>query len=147
MRRILRASLRSSVCLAAALLTLGAPARAHHSFGAEYDSNQPVTVTGVVTKIEWTNPHSFVFIDVTDPRGTVNWKFEGYPPNALSRTGWKRDITMKVGDRITVTGWRARLGGALAHSREVTLADGNKLFFGPPAGTGDGGATPAVKVP
>jgi hypothetical protein len=138
MRRILRASLRSGLCLAAGLLALGAPVRAHHSFGAEYDSNQPVTVTGVVTKIEWTNPHSFVFVDVADGGTTVNWKFEGYPPNALSRTGWKRDVTMKVGDR---------LGGALAHSREVTFADGSKLFFGPPAGTGDGGATPAVKVP
>jgi hypothetical protein len=147
MRRILRASLRSGLCLAAGLLALGAPVRAHHSFGAEYDSNQPVTVTGVVTKIEWTNPHSFVFVDVADGGTTVNWKFEGYPPNALSRTGWKRDVTMKVGDRVTVTGWRARLGGALAHSREVTFADGSKLFFGPPAGTGDGGATPAVKVP
>jgi hypothetical protein len=147
MRRTLRASFRNGLYLAAALLALGAPARGHHSFGAEYDSNQPVTVTGVVTKIEWTNPHSFVFIDVTDAGGTVNWKFEGYPPNALSRTGWKRDVTMKVGDRVTVTGWRARLGGALAHSREVTFADGSKLFFGPPAGTGDGGATPAVKVP
>jgi len=147
MRRILPVSLRNGVCLAAALVILGSPARAHHSFGAEYDSNQPVTVSGVITKIEWTNPHSFLFVDVADAGGTVNWKFEGYPPNALSRTGWKRDITMKVGDRITVTGWRARLGGALAHSREVTLPDGSKLFFGPPAGTGDGGATPAVKVP
>jgi hypothetical protein len=146
MRRTLRVSLRS-LCAAVALVVLGSPARAHHSFGAEYDSNQPVTVTGVVTKIEWTNPHSYLFLDVTEAGATVNWKFEGYPPNALSRTGWKRDVTMKVGDRVTVMGWRARLGGAFAHSREVTLTDGSKLFFGPPAGTGDGGATPAVKVP
>ena len=136
------------VAAAVALAILGAPARAHHSFGAEYDSNQPVTVTGVVTRIEWTNPHSFLHLDVPEPGGgKASWKFEGYPPNALSRTGWKRDVTIKAGDTVTVSGWRARLGGTLAHSREVTFADGSRLFFGPPAGTGDGGATPAVKVP
>lgn len=134
--------------LIAALATLASPVRAHHSFGAEYDVNQPVTMTGVVTKIEWTNPHSFLFLDVADGSGSkANWKLEGYPPNVLYRTGWKRDVTIKPGDTITVSGWRARLGGTLAHSREVTLADGSKLFFGPPGGTGDGGAAPAVKVP
>jgi len=134
--------------LIVAIAIAPATTRAHHSFGAEYDGNQPVTVTGVITKIEWTNPHSFLFIDVVDASGnTVNWKLEGYPPNVLSRTGWKRDVTIKTGDKVTVTGWRARIGGPLAHSREVTLADGHKLFFGPPGGTGDGGAAPAVKVP
>jgi hypothetical protein len=137
-----------AVIAAATLVMSNAPARAHHSFGAEYDSNQPVTLTGVVTKIEWTNPHSFIYLDVADAGGAkVNWKLEGYPPNVLYRTGWKRDVTMKVGDTVTVFAWRARLGGPLAHSREVTFADGGKLFFGPPAGTGDGGAAPAVKVP
>ena len=137
-----------AAALIAALLLPAARAGAHHSFGAEYDSNQPVTVTGVVTKIEWTNPHSFIYLDVADAAGQkVNWKLEGYPPNVLYRTGWKRDVTMKVGDTVTVFAWRARLGGPLAHSREVTLPDGRKLFFGPPAGTGDGGAAPAVKVP
>jgi hypothetical protein len=132
----------------AALAILGSSVRAHHSFGAEYDSNQPITVKGVVTKIEWTNPHSYIYLDVTDSAGTtVNWKLEGYPPNVLYRTGWKRDVTMKVGDTVSVFAWRARVGGPFAHSREVTFADGNKLFFGPPAGTGDGGATPPVKVP
>ena len=137
-----------SVVVIVALAMPGSPAGAHHSFGAEYDVNQPVTITGVVTRIEWTNPHSFLFLDAVDASGTkANWKFEGYPPSALSRTGWKREVTVKPGDMITVFGWRARLGGTLAHSREVTFADGSKLFFGPPAGTGDGGATPAVKVP
>jgi len=131
-----------------ALAMLGLPARAHHSFGAEYDVNQPVTVTGVVSKVEWTNPHSFLFLDAVDASGNkASWKFEGYPPSALSRTGWKREVTVKPGDTITVSGWRARVGGTLGHSREVTFADGSKLFFGPPAGTGDGGTAPAVKVP
>ena len=81
-----------AVALSAGLVIPGAPTRAHHSFGAEYDSNQPVTVTGLVTKIEWTNPHSFIYLDVADGSGAkVNWKLEGYPPNVLYRTGWKRD--------------------------------------------------------
>jgi hypothetical protein len=134
--------------LAGALWLLTAPLLAHHSFGAEYDANKPITLTGVVTRIDWTNPHSYFYLDVKDDQGRVeNWKFEGYPPTALSRTGWKRNETMKVGDTITVSGWRSRDDSNLAHSREVTFADGKKLFFGPPAGTGDGGSTPPVKVP
>src|SRR5215813_13769128 len=102
-------------------------AAAHHSFGAEYDADKPVTLTGVVTRIDWTNPHSYFFLDVKDAGGNVaNWKFEGYPPGVLYRTGWK-------GDTITVFAWRARDGTNWAHAREVTFAGGAKLFFGPPA--------------
>jgi hypothetical protein len=134
--------------LAAVLCSMAIPLAAHHSFGAEYDANKPITLTGVVTKIEWTNPHSHFYLDVKDDKGNVaNWKFEGYPPGVLYRTGWKRDVSMKAGDKVTVFGWRARDGTNWAHSREVTLADGKKLFFGPPAGTGDGGTTPAVEAP
>ena len=123
------------------------PLPAHHSFGAEYDTSKPVQLTGIVTKIEWTNPHSFLYVDVKDDKGSVvNWKLEGYPPGVLYRTGWRKDLTVKVGDTLTVTGWRARDSTNLAHSREVTLANGKKLFFGPPGGTGDGGSTPAVEV-
>jgi hypothetical protein len=124
------------------------PLLAHHSFGAEYDASKPITLTGVVTKVEWTNPHSHFYLDVTDDKGSVaNWKFEGYNPAVLYRIGWKKDTTIKPGDKITVSGWRARDGTNWAHSREITLPGGNKLFFGPPAGTGDGGASPAVEVP
>ena len=124
------------------------PLLAHHSFGAEYDANKPITLTGVVTKVEKTNPHSHFYLDVTDDKGSVtNWKFEGYPPSVLSRIGWTTATMIKPGDKITVFGWRARDGGNWAHSREITLAGGKKLFFGPPAGTGDGGTNPAVEVP
>ena len=131
-----------------ALLGLAASLPAHHSFGAEYDVNKPITLTGVVTKVEWTNPHTHFYLDVADAAGKVtNWKFEGYNLAVLYRIGWKKDITIKPGDRITVSGWQARDGGNWAHSRQITLPDGKKLFFGPPAGTGDGGAAPAVEVP
>lgn len=133
--------------LAAALLLPAIPLFAHHSFGAAYDVNKLVTVTGVVTKIEWTNPHSYFYIDVKDDQGKVaSWKFEGYPPGVLYRAGWKRNVTIKPGDTVKVFGWQARDGTRWGQSREVTLADGKKLYFGPPAGTGDGGNTPAVDI-
>lgn len=129
------------------MLVLLLVALLHHSFGAEYDVNQPITLTGTLTAIEWTNPHTHFYLDVKDASGkVVNWKLEGYNPSVLVRTGWKKDVTMKVGDTITVFGWRARDGGNWAHSREITLPGGKKMFFGPPAGTGDGGAQPAVEV-
>ena len=132
--------------IAAPLLAFAAaPLWAHHSFGAEFDANAPVTLTGVVSKVEWSNPHCHFYMDVTDAKGaTANWKFEGYPPNVLYRNGWKRDVSLKVGDKVTVYGWHARDGSNWAHGRQVTIQDGKKLFYGPPAGTGDGGQTPAV---
>src|SRR5262245_45853027 len=137
--------------VATVVLLLGAfvapPLAAHHSFGAEYDVAKPITLTGVLTKVEWTNPHTHIYLDVKDEQGTVvNWQLEGYPPVALHRIGWKRDVTMNVGDTLTVTGWRARDGGNWGHSREITLPSGEKMMFGPPAGTGDGGGAPAVDV-
>jgi hypothetical protein len=110
---------------------------AHHSFAAEYDGNQPVTVTGTVAKIDWTNPHMHFYVDVKNADGTTTqWKFEAYPPNMLVRQGWKRDVTLKPGETITVFGWKARNDPALGAAREVTFAGGEKLNAGPPAGTG-----------
>ena len=141
---------RFAICCASIgiLLAAGAPVRAHHSFGVEYDANKPVTLQGVVTKLEWTNPHSFIYIDVKGSDGkVVNWKFEGFPPSVLYRTGWRRDVTLKVGDEITIFGWRARDGGNWGHSREVTFKDGTKFILGPPPGTGDGGANAPAASP
>src|SRR5262249_26863071 len=134
-------------CLFIGLLMLTMPLWAHHSFGAEYDVKKPITLTGVITKVELTNPHSHFYLDVKDDKGQlINWKFEGYNPAVLYRVGWTKASMLKAGDKITVFGWQARDGGNWAHSREITLPDGKKLFFGPPAGTGDGGNTPAVEV-
>jgi hypothetical protein len=141
-RRLTQVSLLVVVVWASAI-----PVLAHHSFGAEYDATKPITLKGVITKVEWTNPHSHFYLDVTDDKGSVvNWKFEGYNPAVLYRIGWKKETMIKPGDKITVFGWRARDGGNWAHSREITLSDGKKLFFGPPSGTGDGGTAPAVEV-
>ena len=131
-----------------ALLAASAPLWAHHSFGVVYDEKKPVTLTGAVSKIEWTNPHSFLLIDVKDADGKVTtWSFEGYPATVLYRSGWKKDVTMKVGDAATVFGWQARAGGPHAHARQVTLADGSKQLFGLGPGTGDGGAAPQIAPP
>jgi len=130
-----------AVVLGSFLAAASVPTLAHHSFGVAFDATKTVTVTGVVTKIEWSNPHSHVYLDVKDESGkVVNWKFEGYPPNVLSRTGWTRDVTIKVGDTLTGFGYRARDGSPFAHLREVTLTSGQRLFFGPPPGTGEGAA-------
>src|SRR5207302_7550029 len=119
-----------AVCCAAGL-------SAHHSFAAEYDGNQPVTVSGTIAKIEWTNPHIHFYVDVKGASGAVTqWKFEGYPPNMLVRQGWKRDVTMKPGDAVTVFAWKARDEPRLAAARDVTFSSGDKLNVGPPAGTG-----------
>ena len=128
-------------------ICLTVPVAAHHGFDTEYDSAKVIKGTGVVSKVEWTNPHSHFSLDVKDDKGrTARWVLTGYTVNALYRTGWKKDVTMKVGDTVTIFGWRARDGSNSAHAREVTFADGKKLFYGPPAGTGEGGNTPAVKV-
>jgi hypothetical protein len=129
-------SVRLSATLAAGLLGAAA-ADAHHSFAAVFDGDKPVTLTGTVASVEWTNPHIHFSIDVKGEDGAVTqWRFEGYPPNMLVRQGWRRDVTLRPGDRITVSGWQARAEPHLGAARQVTLADGRQLTAGPPAGTG-----------
>jgi DNA/RNA endonuclease YhcR with UshA esterase domain len=105
---------KSGVVAAVLGLLLGAlPAVAHHSFAAEYDQKKPVTVTGIVKKVEWTNPHSRMYLDVKDANGKVTvWNFEFGSPNHLFRAGWTRN-TVKEGDQITVEGWGAKDGSHL----------------------------------
>ena len=104
------------------------PAMAHHSFATQYDANRPVTLTGVVTKVEWMNPHARFYVDVKDENGNVtNWNFELASPNVLTRNGWSRD-SLKQGDEVTVEGSRARSGANMANARTVKLADGRQVF-------------------
>jgi len=104
------------------------PLPAHHSFSAEYDSKKQVELKGIVTKVEWMNPHVYFYLDVTDEAGnTVNWSFEMGPPNGLERSGWTRN-TMKVGDEVIVEGTLAKDGSKQANARSVTMAStGKKL--------------------
>ena len=103
---------------------------AHHAFAAEFDVNQPVKVHGTVTKIEWVNPHAWIYVDVKDADGkVVNWHFELGPPNALFRLGWKKDAVPN-GTEVDISGFRAKSGESVANGRSITLPDGRELFSG-----------------
>jgi len=106
-------------------------AQAHHSWQAEYDATKVVTLKGVVTKVEWTNPHVRIYVDVKDERGrVVNWDLELQSVNTLTRAGWDRNV-IKVGDGLTVDAWVARDGSKRGNAREnITLASGRQIFAG-----------------
>jgi hypothetical protein len=123
------------VMCAASIAAASGRALAHHSFAAEFDESKPIKLTGTVTKVEWTNPHIWFFIDVKNADGSVaNWGFEMASPSQLLRTGWKRD-SMKVGDVVTVEAKGARDGSNNANASNVTLAStGKRMFGGSPQG-------------
>ena len=104
------------------------PLIAHHSFDAEYDSKKLMTVTGYVTKLDWVNPHAWIFLDVKDDAGNVtSWACELGSPNLLMRNGWKRE-SLKTGDSVVVTGSAAKDGSHIASARTVRLGDGKRIF-------------------
>ncbi len=103
---------------------------AHHSFSAEYDRDKPIELTGAVTKVEWTNPHARIYIDVKDTDGkTVNWDFELGPPNGLMRQGWRRD-SLREGHIVTINGFLSKDQAHVANARSVKLPDGRQVFAG-----------------
>jgi hypothetical protein len=116
--------------IGALLLATARPASPHHSFAAEFDAGKPFTMTGVVTKVEWQNPHTFFYVDVTEPASgkVTNWALEMGSPNGLMREGWTRN-TLKVGDVDSVEGSLARSGPALGNARVVTLTSTGKRLF------------------
>ena len=130
-------SLARAACLG--LLVSVAPALAHHSFAAEYDTSKPIKVTGVVTKMEWMNPHARFYVDVKEADGTVSaWNFELGAIPVLLKQGWRKDA-LKPGDQVTVEGNRAKDESHTAAARVVLLPDGRRVFGGSAA---DGSAPP-----
>ena len=116
--------------LAFFILPLPTPVFAHHGFAVEFDKDNPLTLTGTVTKMEFMNPHIYFYLDVKGKDGkVVNWAFEGGPPNVIYRQGWRKD-TLKPGDVVTVKGFRAKDGTHLASCSTVKLPDGREMAGG-----------------
>ena len=124
------------VCMAGLLLAAALPLLAHHSFAAEYDGNAKLTLKGTIAKIDWMNPHIWIYIDAKDDAGKVTrWQCEGGPPNSLTRNGWTKDA-VKIGDEVTIEGFRAKDGTNTCNSRSLKMPDGRTVF----AGTADDGS-------
>jgi hypothetical protein len=123
---------RSAIFAAIVGLSLaGTPTFAHHSVSAEFDLSKRISLEGRVTKIEWMNPHVYLYMDVSADGKTSNWACETAGPNTLARQGWSR-TSLKIGDRVTVAGYKARDGSNVASAREITMANGRKVFVGSP---------------
>lgn len=116
--------------LLAGLLTVSGPMFAHHQFASEFDANKKVTLKGKIVKMDWVNPHSWLFIDITGPDGTVvSWALEMGGPNSLIKRGWRK-ADLPVGALVTVEGFLAKNGTNTANANRVILPDGKALFAG-----------------
>ena len=133
----MKIAILGGLALALGLFVPAVPVFAHHSFAAEFDGNKKLTITGVVTKVDWVNPHAYLYVDVKGDDGTiVNWAIETGAPNALYRQGWRKD-DLKAGDTVTLEAFLAKDGSHTAAAREVKLPDGRKVFAGTPNSTPD----------
>ena len=122
--------MKSMIVVSSMVVAAATQSFAHHSFAAEFDANKRVTLKGTVTKVDWRNPHIYVYLNVKDDTGKVTeWACEGGPPNVLLREGWTRN-SVKEGDEVTIDGAVAKDGSKRCNSRSVNLADGRKVFAG-----------------
>ncbi len=123
------------IAIGVAALMSAAPLAAHHAFAAEFDVNQPVKVKGTITKVEWVNPHAWLYVDVKGDDGKVtNWRFELGAPNPMIRLGWRKE-SVPAGLEVSITGSRAKSGDNVGNGRSIILPDGKELFSG---GSGPG---------
>ena len=128
--------MRSLAASLVALLLVPFPILAHHSFASEFDASKPVIVKGAVTKVEWTNPHIWIYVDNKDEKGVVSrWQCEMGSPNTLTRQCWKKD-SLKEGDQVVIEGSRDKDGTNTCNARTVRLADGTRMFAGSSGGDG-----------
>jgi hypothetical protein len=143
---------RSCIYLAVGLLLTVRPALGHHAFSAEFDREQPIRIDGTITRVDWTSPHVYVFMDVRDPAGKVtNWKVEFGRPEALEDQGWTQ-LGLTPGADVTVHGWRAKNGGPYANAESITRDGGIRLsaassYDGDGGGTGVGGRNSSAARP